>query len=70
MRALAKLVERTDIFYTEEATLSEYFSAIDSVATALSKAMASGMTVDKGFNGAQKEAEAIFKRVEYHSCPN
>jgi multiple sugar transport system substrate-binding protein len=63
--ALTKLMDRKDIFYFELAPLPEYFTAIDSMATALSKAMAGGTTVDKGFNEAQKEAEAVFKKSGY-----
>ena len=62
---MTKLMDRKDIFYTEEAALPEYFSAIDSMATALHKAMSGGTTVEKGFNEAQKEAEAVFKKAGY-----
>ena len=34
-------------------------------ATALHKAMSGGTTVDKGFNEAQLEAEALFKKAGY-----
>lgn len=62
---MTKLMDRKDIFYTEEAALPEYFSAIDAMATALHKAMSGGTTVEKGFNEAQKEAEAVFKKAGY-----
>ncbi len=62
---LAKLMNRKDVFYTEMAPLPEYFNAIDSMATALNKAMAGGVTVEQGFNEAQKEAEAVFKKAGY-----
>jgi ABC-type glycerol-3-phosphate transport system substrate-binding protein len=62
---MTKLMDRKDIFYTEEAALPEYFSAIDSMATALHKAMSDGTSVEKGFNEAQKEAEAVFKKAGY-----
>ena len=63
--ALTKLMDRKDIFYFELSALPEYFNAIDSMATALSKAMSGGTTVEKGFNDAQKEAEAVFKKAGY-----
>ena len=62
---MTKLMDRKDIFYTEEAALPEYFNAIDSMATALHKAMSEGTTVEKGFNEAQKEAEVVFKKAGY-----
>lgn len=62
---LAKLMERKDIFYTELAPLPEYFTAIDSMATALHKAMSGATTVEAGFAEAQKEAEAVFKKAGY-----
>lgn len=63
--ALAKLMDRKDIYYFEQAPLPEYFRAMDAAATALHQAMATGTTVDKGFNEAQKEAEALFKKAGY-----
>jgi len=63
--AMVKLMERKDIYYTELAPLPEYFNAIDAMATALSKAMSGGTTVEQGFNEAQKEAEAVFKKAGY-----
>ncbi len=62
---MTKLMDRKDIFYTELAPLPEYFNAIDSMATALSKAMAGATTVEQGFNDAQKEAEAVFRKAGY-----
>jgi ABC-type glycerol-3-phosphate transport system substrate-binding protein len=63
--ALTKLMDRKDIFYFELSPLPEYFNAIDSMATALSKAMSGGTTVEQGFNDAQREAEAVFKKAGY-----
>ncbi len=63
--ALAKLMDRKDIYYFEQAPLPEYFRAMDAAATALHKAMSSGTTVNKGFDEAQKEAEALFKKAGY-----
>jgi multiple sugar transport system substrate-binding protein len=63
--ALTKLMERKDIYYTEQAALPEYFNAIDSVGSALQKAMSGRTTVEKGFNEAQKEIEALFKKAGY-----
>ena len=63
--ALTKLMDRKDIYYFEQAPLPEYFRAMDAAATALHKAMSGGTTVDKGFNEAQLEAEALFKKAGY-----
>jgi ABC-type glycerol-3-phosphate transport system substrate-binding protein len=63
--ALAKLMQRKDIFYFELSALPEYFSAIDSAGSALHKALAGTITVEKGFAEAQKEAEAVFKKAGY-----
>ncbi len=63
--ALAKLMDRKDVHYFEMAPLPEYFSAIDSITTALHKAMTGDTTVEQGFNQAQKEVEAIFKKAGY-----
>jgi multiple sugar transport system substrate-binding protein len=63
--ALTKLMDRKDIYYFEQAPLPEYFRAMDAAATALHKAMSTGTTVNKGFDEAQKEAEALFKKAGY-----
>ena len=63
--ALAKLMQRKDIFYFELSALPEYFSAIDSAGSALHKALTGTITVEKGFAEAQKEAEAVFKKAGY-----
>ena len=63
--ALAKLMDRKDIYYFEQAPLPEYFRAMDAAATALHKAMSTRTTVNKGFDEAQKEAEALFKKAGY-----
>jgi multiple sugar transport system substrate-binding protein len=63
--ALATLLDRKDVHYFEMAPLPEYFKCIDAMATALQKAMIGETTVEKGFNEAQKEVEAVFKKAGY-----